>query len=394
MIKKVQIKIVCVIMILISFLVLAISGAVITKITINKNEDVHRTLQLSMKNYRNPGLFEDRSDNINNSRSFAIELDNNYAITYMRYETSTFSQDEIIDISNKIINLKKDEGSYKNIEYLRVDDGHHLVIVGIDREIENALYNKLVLTIIVFTIIGLAFLLIVIILLSFWIIKPIKETFDKQKRFISDSSHELKTPLSVINANVDALSSEIGNNDLLNNIKSQTLRMNSLVLDMLQLAKLEEKEKIINDKIDLSKLVQNEVLPYEALAFENNKKLSINVEQNIEYRGNEEDIKKLINILVDNAIKHSSDNAKIKINLKKDKKHIIFDVYNTGCTFKDSEREKIFERFYRSDLSRNRDTGSSGLGLSIAKAIAESNNLEIKVDSEENKYTKFIVEFN
>ncbi len=394
MIKKVQIKIVCVIMILISFLVLAISGAVITKITINKNEDVHRTLQLSMKNYRNPSLFEDRSDNINNSRSFAIELDNNYAITYMRYETNTFSHDEIIDISNKIINLKKDEGNYKNIEYLRVDDGHHLVIVGIDREIENALYNKLVLTIIVFTIIGLAFLLIVIILLSFWIIKPIKETFDKQKRFISDSSHELKTPLSVINANVDALSSEIGNNDLLNNIKSQTLRMNSLVLDMLQLAKLEEKEKIINDKIDLSKLVKNEVLPYEALAFENNKKLSINVEQNIEYRGNEEDIKKLINILVDNAIKHSSDNAKIKINLKKDKKHIIFDVYNTGCTFKDSEREKIFERFYRSDLSRNRVTGSSGLGLSIAKAITESNNLKIKVDSEENKYTKFIVEFN
>ena len=394
MIKKVQIKIVCVIMILISFLVLAISGAVITKITINKNEDVHRTLQMSMKNYRNPGLFEDRSDNINNSRSFAIELDNNYAITYMRYETSTFSHDEIIDISNKIINLKKDEGNYKNIEYLRVDDGHHLVIVGIDREIENALYNKLVLTIIVFTIIGLAFLLIIIILLSFWIIKPIKETFDKQKRFISDSSHELKTPLSVINANVDALSSKIGNNDLLNNIKSQTLRMNSLVLDMLQLAKLEEKEKIINDKIDLSKLVQNEVLPYEALAFENNKKLSINVEQNIEYRGNEEDIKKLINILVNNAIKHSSDNAKIKINLKKDKKHIIFDVYNTGCTFKDSEREKIFERFYRSDLSRNRVTGSSGLGLSIAKAIAESNNLKIKVDSEENKYTKFIVEFN
>lgn len=394
MIKKVQIKIVCVIMVLISFLVLAISGAVITKITINKNEDVHRTLQLSMKNYRNPSLFEDRSDNINNSRSFAIELDNNYAITYMRYETNTFSHDEIIDISNKIINLKKDEGNYKNIEYLRVDDGHHLVIVGIDREIENALYNKLVLTIIVFTIIGLAFLLIVIILISFWIIKPIKETFDKQKRFISDSSHELKTPLSVINANVDALSSEIGNNDLLNNIKSQTLRMNSLVLDMLQLAKLEEKEKIINDKIDLSKLVQNEVLPYEALAFENNKKLSINVEQNIEYRGNEEDIKKLINILVDNAIKHSSDNAKIKINLKKDKKHIIFDVYNTGCTFKDSEREKIFERFYRSDLSRNRVTGSSGLGLSIAKAIVESNNLKIKVDSEENKYTKFIVEFN
>ena len=394
MIKKVQIKIVCVIMVLISFLVLAISGAVITKITINKNEDVHRTLQLSMKNYRNPSLFEDRSDNINNSRSFAIELDNNYAITYMRYETNTFSHDEIIDISNKIINLKKDEGNYKNIEYLRVDDGHHLVIVGIDREIENALYNKLVLTIIVFTIIGLAFLLIVIILISFWIIKPIKETFDKQKRFISDSSHELKTPLSVINANVDALSSEIGNNDLLNNIKSQTLRMNSLVLDMLQLAKLEEKEKIINDKIDLSKLVQNEVLPYEALAFENNKKLSINVEQNIEYRGNEEDIKKLINILVDNAIKHSSDNAKIKINLKKDKKHIIFDVYNTGCTFKDSEREKIFERFYRSDLSRNRVTGSSGLGLSIAKAIVESNNLKIKVNSEENKYTKFIVEFN
>ena len=394
MIKKVQIKIVCVIMVIISFLVLAISGGVITKITITKNNEVHRILLTSIKNYRNSSLYEDRSDNINNTRSFAIELDNNYAITYMKYETSTFSQDEIIDMTNKIINLKKDEGSYKNIEYLKVNDGNRLVIVGIDREIENALYNKLVITIIMFTIIGLAFLLIVIILLSFWIIKPIKETFDKQKRFISDSSHELKTPLSVINANIDALSSEIGNNDLLNNIKSQTLRMNSLVLDMLQLAKLEEKEKIINDKIDLSKLIQNEVLPYEALAFENGKKLSINVDPNIEYRGNEEDIKKLVNILVDNAIKHSSENAKIKISLKKDKRHVIFDVYNSGCTFKDSEREKIFERFYRSDLSRNRITGSSGLGLSIAKAIVDSNNLKIKVDSEENSYTEFIVEFN
>lgn len=394
MIKKVQSKIVLMIMIIISFIIICISGAVITKIETNKDIEVHNLLENSIKNYRNTNVFEDRSDNINNSRSFAIELDFNYSITYMKYESTTFSQDEIIDITNKIINLKRNEGSYKDISYLRVNDGRHLVIVGIDREIENKLYHRLIMTIIMFTIIGLAFLFIIVILLSFWIIKPIKETFEKQKRFISDSSHELKTPLSVINANIDALSSEIGNNELLNNIKSQSLRMNSLVLDMLELAKLEEKEKIISDKINLSKLVQNEVLPYEALAFEKNKKLTINIENDIECNGNEDDLKKLINILMDNAIKHSSENAKIKISLRKEKRHIILDVYNMGCNFSNNEREKIFERFYRSDLSRTRVTGSSGLGLSIAKAIVDSNNLKIKVESEENKYTKFIVYFN
>lgn len=381
-------------MIIISFIIICISGAVITKITITKDTEVHQILEQSIKNYRNTSIYEDRTDNINNSRSFAIELDHNYAITYMKYENTTFSHDEIIDLCNKIINLKKDEGSYKDISYLRVKDNHHLIIVGIDREIENDLYRKLITAIVMFSIIGLSLLFIIIILLSFWIIKPIKEAFNKQKRFISDSSHELKTPLSVINANVDALNSQIGNNELLNNIKSQTIRMNSLVLDMLQLAKLEEKENIINDKIDLSKLTQNEILPYEALAFENNKKLIINIENKIEYRGNEEDIKKLISILMDNAIKHSSQNAKIKVSLKKDKKNITLEVYNNGCNFKNNERDKIFERFYRSDLSRTRVTGSSGLGLSIAKAIVEHNNLKIKLDSEENKYTKFTIYFN
>ncbi len=396
MIKKVQMKFVAVMMIILSFIMIFVSGAVLLNLTINENKEIKVSLNLIIRNYRNElSPFDDKTpeENLNNLRSFAIELDNNYNIIYMKYEENTFTKESIITLTNKIINRKDNEGKIDNIAYLKTTNENGMVIAAIDRTIENSVFYQTIISIIIFTIVGLLTLLSIIILLSFWIVKPIKETLDKQKRFISDSSHELKTPLSIINANVDALSNEIGNNDWINNIKSQTSRMNTLIIDMLQLAKLEETKTIINNQIDLSHIIENTILPFEALAFESNKKLTINIEKNISYIGNEENIKNITNIFMDNAIKYSNEKGKIKVTLKKEKNTPFLEIYNTGCTFLNEERDKIFQRFYRNDNSRNRETGGSGLGLSIAKTIADKNNWKIEVDSEYNKYTKFTIYF-
>ena len=228
--------------------------------------------------------------------------------------------------------------------------------------------------------------------LTKWIIKPVIESFNKQKQFIEDASHELKTPISVIIASAEALENEPEEKKWLDNIKSESERMSNLVSDLLDMAKSENgiKEQYTNE--NLSKLVERSVLTFESLIYEKDIKLDYNIEENINFTCNSNQIKQVIGILIDNAIKHSCLKGEIKINLKKEKGNIVLTVTNKGKEIPKEEQEKIFERFYRGDESRNRNENRYGLGLAIAKNIVTNHNGKIGVISE-NGYTTFKIIF-
>ena len=177
------------------------------------------------------------------------------------------------------------------------------------------------------------------------------------------------------------------------NIKSEANRMSKLVTNLLDLAKLEEgNNKELYKETNLSKLVEKAVLPFESLAYEKNIKLNYNVGENILFKCNSDEIKELLSIMLDNAIKHSSKKGDIKVNLKNIKNDIVLEVINKGEPIPKGEEEKIFERFYRIDKSRNRNENRYGLGLAIAKCIVINHNGKILAYSN-NEYTTFKIIF-
>ena len=222
------------------------------------------------------------------------------------------------------------------------------------------------------------------------IVKPVEETIEKQKQFISDASHELKTPLAVIEANSDVLEDKVGKNKWITYIQNEIQSMNKLVNDLLLLAKMED--KVLNNykKFDLSKEIKMTISVFESMAYENQIELITNIQENIEFNGDKEDIKHILSTLIDNAIKHTPKEKKVILELSKDKNEITIQVKNEGEPIPKEEQLKIFERFYRVDKARNRDEKRYGLGLAIAKQTVEKYNGTIEVNCKDG-ITNFIV---
>lgn len=170
---------------------------------------------------------------------------------------------------------------------------------------------------------------------------------------IADASHELKTPITVIMANAEALENDPNEKKWIDNIRSESERMNELITDLLDLAKLENGANIENYHIEnLSKIVEKTLLTFESLIYENNIELVYNISENININCNSNQMKQLTAILLDNAIQHSEKDGKITVTLEKEKNNIVLKVSNKGKEIPKEMQEKIFERFYRADESR------------------------------------------
>lgn len=350
--------------------------------------------------------FEDAfSDNTSNKLSDVIIDSEKVSYMYVRISNNgtgspfittnmsdTYSADTIFYIAKSLANSGDSGGLIGNMMFEITKDDLNTTVVIIDISRDMKLMNNLLLISIIIIILSIIFVLIFTYFLSKWAIRPVQTAFENQQRFISDASHELKTPLTVISANADVLESEIGENKWLTNIKSQSVVMNELVHDLLDLAKLDEtSDDMILNEFDLSNIVLSKSLEFECTAFEQGKTFEQNITDGLMYKGNEESIKHLVTILTDNAIKHSDKNGIIRVTLTSNGNRRIFQVYNTGNGIKDSEKDKIFNRFYRSDESRSKATGGYGLGLAIAKSIVDAHNGTIAVDGEENKWISFTV---
>ena len=340
---------------------------------------------------------EDFREARNDRDLFLINIDGVYRL---RIENSTIIKesddvtDEIRNYAIKLSNKKSEEGYIgKYIYRIRKigNNGKEITLI----ENENAI-KRLKTTVILAVVIGLFGIFIIYIFakkISKIIVKPVEDSFEKQKQFVSDASHELKTPLAVIEANADVLQSKTGENKWITYIQNEVQSMNKLVNDLLTLARMENRAMSNNQDFDLSKEVQMTVAVFESMIYEKEIKLEININENIHFNGEKEDIKHIISILLDNAIKHTEKNKKIIVNAQKEKNEIKIEVKNEGEPIPIEEQEKIFERFYRIDKARNRNEKRYGLGLSIAKEIVEKYNGTIKAFSKDG-VTNFVVKLN
>lgn len=308
------------------------------------------------------------------------------------YSTDGLNENEITDLVNKNINkIEKDKiTSLYTSDYVFFLNKENNLIIMNNSSTKAYLFKSLMSSLVLFVLLEF-----VVIYLSYvitkWIVKPVEESFKKQKQFISDASHELKTPLAIIGASAETIEGKAKDHRWIESIKEETDRMNHLVTNLLELSRTEDmKEKEVYSEVDLSKLIENKALSFESLMFENDLLLDTNIEKNIKFSCSQDRIKELLSILIDNAIKHGEKKSNIKVELNKVKNTINLLVVNKGKEIPESEREKIFERFYRGDESRNRDENRYGLGLSIAKNIVENHDGEISVDCKDG-YTTFKV---
>ena len=330
-----------------------------------------------------------------NANVYVISFDKLYNITnIISYTDNGLSNVEIMQLALNFINTNK-KYAIGNLYFDRysysLTSKNNLIILD-NIAINNKLGEYFRMSLLIFILLE-TLNVYISNRLTKWLTKPVINLFDKQKQFIVDASHELKTPLSVIMASAEALEEDPKEKKWLNNIKTEAERMNKLVIDLLDLAKSEN----INDKQNysinnLSKIIEKTSLTFESLVYENKLELETNIEDDIMYKCNSDKIKQLLGILLDNAIKHSNDNSKIFVNLYKNKNNITLEVKNRGKEIPKEDQEKIFDRFYRADESRNRNENRYGLGLAIAKNIVANHNGKIFVNCKDG-YTTFKVMF-
>lgn len=261
---------------------------------------------------------------------------------------------------------------------------------------QNEKANSHVKTVIIFSVVISGLSLIIIYSISKKvaniIVKPVNETLEKQKQFISDASHELKTPLAVIEANADVLENEIGENKWLTYIQNETDSMDKLINQLLLLAKIENINDVKDyEQFDLSEYIETIASMFESIAFEKQVKIVTKIQNEININGNKQDIEHIVSTLLDNAIKHSETGKDVEVELLKEKNNIILQVKNHGEAIPKEQQDKIFERFYRVDKSRNRKEKRYGLGLAIAKSTVEKYNGKISVECKDGITTFQVV---
>lgn len=398
MINKLRKKIFWIIQISLSVIIL---GIIIIFTSFSYKNTITSSTMFMERIERKDDVKREQSDDFreaNNNRDlFLTNIDGVYRLSIENNSVMRESDDVTDEIRNyalKLSNKKTEEGYIgKYIYRIRKigNNGKEITLI----ENENAI-KRLKTTIILAVVIGLFGIFIIYVFakrISKIIVKPVEESFEKQKQFVSDASHELKTPLAVIEANADVLQGKVGENKWITYIQNEVQSMNKLVNDLLTLARMENTAMSNNQDFDLSKEVQMTVAVFESMIYEKEIKLEININENIHFNGEKEDIKHIISILLDNAIKHTEKNKKIIVNAQKEKNEIKIEVKNEGEPIPIEEQEKIFERFYRIDKARNRNEKRYGLGLSIAKEIVEKYNGTIKAFSKDG-VTNFVVKLN
>ena len=328
-------------------------------------------------------------------RFFYVKFGESGAIEEIRRDMMfDFTDDDAIEYAQTALSRRASKGTLdSSFRYAVADKDYGTIVVFAERSIETLMLERLNQVSLWVAGATSVLLLIVTYVISNWAVSPVKDAFEKQRRFISDAGHELKTPLAILGANIDLLGGGRGENVFAENIRTQADRMRHLINDLLTLAMADECVGMAAlCKFDLSQTVMRAALEFESRAFENGKNYEINIKESIYYTGDPERIKQLASILIDNAITHSEANGKIAVSLgMNDNDRPVLSVYNTGRGIAESERGKVFERFYRSDASRSRETGNFGLGLAIAKTIADAHKGAIAVDGQEGEWIRFTV---
>ena len=334
--------------------------------------------------------------------TFAVQIDKNNNITDIFYNNIDISDTSTLEtLVNSCLSDSNTTGFVQNktFRFLKHANEKGTKIAFADRSLEINTLSSLLKTSILVCIGSLIAFFLVSLYLANWAVKPIKKSWEQQRQFVADASHELKTPLTVILANTDIVLSHkddtiINQIKWIDYIKTEAERMTTLVNDLLFLAKTDSnRNEVVFSKINFSDTVWNCVLPFESVAFEQEKTIDICIASDVFIKGDTSRLKQLIVILIDNAIKYSNKKGSINVALIENVDKASLSINNTGEPIPKEQILHIFERFYRVDESRAREKDGYGLGLAIAKSIIDTHHGKIAVKSSESEGTTFTVAF-
>ena len=289
-----------------------------------------------------------------------------------------YTDEELMGFTEKINAKSSDAGTLDSLMYYKADKGEYTLVTFLDNSITKNSFSSLLKSTLVGGIAAIVIFFFISVKLAKMIVNPVEESYTKQKQFISDAGHELKTPVSVVSANAELLSREIGDNQWLSNIQYENERMGSLVTQLLELART---ENVVpqTETLDFSRLVSGESLPFESVMFERGFIFDCEIEDGLTVHGNPTQLRQVTAILLDNAVTHAYEKGEIKLRLIKEHGCAQLSVINDGDEIPAAQRKNIFERFYRMDDARTESDNHYGLGLAIAKAIVTAHHGKIDV---------------
>ena len=298
-------------------------------------------------------------------------------------EKDVYSEEELISVARDVLSWNRPSGRTGSLTYIVSHRPDYTLVAFMDNTVSESGLNTLLHNILIIGSAAIIVLFFISLYLSKRIIQPLEESDRQQKQFISDASHELKTPVAVIETNAEMLSREIGENEWLANILYENERMGGLVKQLLDLSRAENSETLM-EQIDLSRVVTGETLAFETLAFDQGRTIQSDIEEKILLTGNKTQLTQLVSVLLDNAIRHST-GSEIGVSLKHQSHAAVLTVVNDGDEIPPEKQEHLFDRFYRVDEARNSEGQHYGLGLSIAKAVAEKHGGSITVSCHDGK---------
>ena len=283
-------------------------------------------------------------------------------------------EESVTDYIQKAVESKSNRDFIGQFRYAKQTDNKvtRLIFLDCGRKLDS--FRTFMWTSIAVGLLGCIIVFVVFIFAAGRIVRPIAESYEKQKRFITDAGHEIKTPLTIIGANLDLLESDFGDNESFSDICKQTKRLGELTGDLVYLSKMEEAENsLVKIEFPVSDLVGETAGQFRSVAAAQGKEFRVQVEPNLTMYGSPDAVKQLITILLDNAMKYSPNGGIVTFDMYSRKKMLLISAFNTAMTPVSSENlSRLFDRFYRTDDSRNSETGGHGIGLSIAQAITSA----------------------
>ena len=395
MIRKLQIKFVAMCMVLVTAVLGVVFAAVLVSakqnIEVISHQVLERVIQDDAPNSR-PALGPNQNGEEVLLPYFTVNLWDSNGV-YQAFVTSgTYAnlQDtaELEDILSDCLRQGQPEGTIGSygLRYMRQDYGLYQRIAFVDMSMEQATLQELMGSYLQIGLAALILLLGVSILLARWATRPVARAWRQQRQFLSDASHELKTPLTVILSNAELL--EAAPMDprparWADNIHSEAKRMKSLVEEMLTLARADNAvPTAVMTEVSLSDLATDCALAFEPVAFEAGKPLESDIAPDVTVTGDGDKLRQLIGVLLDNAIKYGQAGGTITLSLRRTDRQARLTVSNPGDPIPPEQLSRLFERFYRADASRGEQSGF-GLGLPIAAAIASEHKGTLKAESDQ-----------
>ena len=416
MIRELRRKFVLTAMLAVSILLLLLLGAINILNYRSMNEDTDKTLRMLSSYEGDASNLEQRPERGEDNPPpvrFGMEGKNNYdaflssnffvvrfagsgEVTYVdTRRTSAVSEDEALSLAKEVYESGKDSGKSGRYKYLVTDSKNvgGKVVVFLDVSDEYISSVRVLLLSIGMGILFWLLILLLVILMSKKAIEPVAESIEKQKQFITNAGHELKTPIAIIQSNTEAMELYNGESKWSRNIKDQAIRLTNLVQNLLVLSRLDEQLPKQMEEVRFSELAINFSDQFRQSFEERYITLQTEIEPEITVRADKNQIEQLVSILMDNAVKYTDENGIVEVRLEKRAKHVIFEIENTCEQLPEVPSQKLFERFYRGDTSHNQKSGGYGIGLSMAQSIAEQNKGTITAKYSGNNRICFTVRF-